>query len=111
MSAGRGARIAFPRPFAQNSAVFSLFPVSMTKTEMIEVIAKEAGITKKAAAAAFNAVGALITAELKRGHSVVITGFGTFKVSQRTARTGVNPRNPQEKIKIPAMKVPVFKAG
>ena len=38
-------------------------------------------------------------------------GFGTFRVSKRTARTGVNPRNPSQKIKIPAMKVAVFKAG
>jgi len=42
---------------------------------------------------------------------VRIQGFGTFKKSHRKARTGVNPRNPSEKIKIPAMDVPTFKAG
>ena len=42
---------------------------------------------------------------------MVITGFGTFRVSKRAARTGVNPRNPSEKIDVPAMKVPVFKAA
>ena len=83
----------------------------MTKSEMIDVAAAKAGITKKAAGAALNAVGAIITSELKNGRPVVITGFGTFKVSHRAARTGVNPRNPTEKIKIPAMKVPAFKAG
>lgn len=53
----------------------------------------------------------IITADLKKGNNVVLTGFGTFRVSKRAARTGVNPRNPSQKIKIPAMKVPVFKAG
>jgi DNA-binding protein HU-beta len=53
----------------------------------------------------------LITSELKKGGTVTITGFGTFRVSKRAARTGVNPRNPSQKIKIPAMKLPAFKAG
>ncbi len=83
----------------------------MTKADMVNAIAASAGITKKAAAASLEAVINLITAELKKGHSVTITGFGTFRVSSRAARTGVNPRNPSEKIKIPAMKIPVFKAG
>ncbi len=83
----------------------------MTKADMVNAIAAEAGITKKAAAAALEAVIDLITGELKKGRSVTITGFGTFRVSSRAARTGVNPRNPSEKIKIPAMKIPVFKAG
>jgi nucleoid DNA-binding protein len=56
-------------------------------------------------------VTGLITASLKKGNPVVVTGFGTFKVSKRAARTGVNPQNPFQKIKIPAMKVPAFKAG
>lgn len=83
----------------------------MTKSEMVDAIAKAADITKKAAAAALEALIAAITADLKKGNSVVITGFGTFRVSKRAARTGVNPRDPSEKIKIPAMKVPAFKAG
>jgi nucleoid DNA-binding protein len=83
----------------------------MTKADMVDIVAKKADITKKAAAAALEAVTEIITADLKKGNNVVITGFGTFRVSKRAARTGVNPRNPSEKIKIPAMKVPVFKAG
>ena len=90
---------------------FSFFICLMTKADMVNAIAAEAGITKKAAAAALEAVIDLITGELKKGRSVTITGFGTFRVSSRAARTGVNPRNPSEKIKIPAMKIPVFKAG
>ena len=83
----------------------------MTKSEMVDGIAAKAAITKKAAAAALEALTETITKDLKKGNNVVITGFGTFKVSKRAARTGVNPRNPSEKIKIPAMKVPTFKAG
>lgn len=78
---------------------------------MVNAIAAAAGITKKAAAASLEAVVDIVTGELKQGNNVTITGFGTFRVSHRAARTGVNPRNPSEKIKIPAMKIPVFKAG
>ena len=83
----------------------------MTKTELTDAIAASAAITKKAAAAALEALIKAVTSELKKGNNVVITGFGTFRVSHRAARTGVNPQNPSQKIKIPAMKVPVFKAG
>lgn len=79
--------------------------------DMVNAIAAAAGVTKKAAAAALEAVVSIVTSELKKGQSVTITGFGTFKVSKRAARTGVNPRNPSEKIKIPAMKIPTFKSG
>lgn len=78
---------------------------------MVNAIAAAAGITKKAATSALEAIIEVITSELKSGNNVTVTGFGTFKVSHRAARTGVNPRNPIEKIKIPAMNVPTFKAG
>lgn len=83
----------------------------MTKQELINAAATSAGVTKKAAADVIEAVLASVTKSLKAGKSVTITGFGTFRVSKRAARTGVNPRNPSQKIKIPAMKVPAFKAG
>jgi nucleoid DNA-binding protein len=83
----------------------------MTKAEMVDGIAKSAGLTKKAAQTALEALIELISKDLEKGNNVVITGFGTFRVSKRAARTGVNPRNPSQKIKIPAMKMPVFKAG
>lgn len=83
----------------------------MTKQDLVNAIASSAGLTKKAAGDALEAVIASITKELKKGNSVTITGFGTFRVSKRAARTGVNPRNPSQKIKIPAMKLPAFKAG
>ena len=83
----------------------------MTKQDLVNAAASAAGVTKKDAQAVLDAVLDAITASLKKGDSVTITGFGTFRVSQRAARNGVNPRNPGEKIKIPAMKLPAFKAG
>ncbi len=91
---------------------FYLLPHSfMSKQDLITNIANAAGITKRAAGSALEAMTGMITKELKRGNRVTITGFGTFRVSKRAARMGVNPRNPVQKISIPAMKVPSFKAG
>jgi len=83
----------------------------MTKSDLIAIAAQAAGLTKKDAGIALDAVLESITAELAKGNSVTITGFGTFRVSKRAARTGVNPRNTSEKINIPAMNLPAFKAG
>lgn len=83
----------------------------MTKSDLVAAAAQAAGVTKKDAGMVLDAVLEAVTKALKKGDSVTITGFGTFRVSQRAARTGVNPRNPGEKIKIPAMKLPAFKAG
>ena len=83
----------------------------MSKQDIINAIADASGITKRAAGAALEALTTLVTQELKKGNSITITGFGTFRVSNRAARTGVNPRNPSQRISIPAMKVPSFKAG
>ncbi|MFC1615695.1 HU family DNA-binding protein [Patescibacteria group bacterium] len=83
----------------------------MTKQDLVAGAAQTAGITKKAAGEVLDAILAMVTKSLQKGETVTITGFGTFRVSHRAARTGVNPRNPTEKIKIPAMKLPAFKAG
>lgn len=83
----------------------------MTKQDLVNAAANTAGVTKKAAAEVLDAMLESITKSLKKGESVTVTGFGTFRVSKRAARTGVNPRNPTQKIKIPAMKLPAFKAG
>ena len=83
----------------------------MTKQDLVNTAANKAGVTKKAAGEVLDAVLGAITASLQGGKNVTITGFGTFRVSHRAARTGVNPRNPSQKIKIPAMKLPAFKAG
>lgn len=83
----------------------------MTKQDLVAGAAQAAGVTKKAAGEVLDSVLEMVTKALKKGDTVTITGFGTFRVSQRAARTGVNPRKPNEKIKIPAMKLPAFKAG
>ena len=83
----------------------------MTKAEFIDQIASKAGLTKKDAGAAVEAVLATISDTLQSGGDVSFTGFGKFHVQNRAARTGVNPRNPGEKVNIPAAKVPKFSAG
>jgi DNA-binding protein HU-beta len=83
----------------------------MTKSELVAKMSKEAGISKKAAAAALQAlVGAVHDSLKKKEGTIRISDLGTFRVLQRKARAGVNPRN-QKKIKIPAMKVPRFSAS
>jgi DNA-binding protein HU-beta len=83
----------------------------VTKAEFIDQIASKSGLTKKDAGAAVEAVLATISDTLKSGGDVSFTGFGKFHVQNRAARTGVNPRNPGEKVNIPAAKVPKFSAG
>ena len=83
----------------------------MTKTALIESLAKELGISKRMAGELVNTLIDTIMKGVKKEGEVRITGFGTFKKSKRAARTGVNPQNPKEKIKIPAMNVVTFKAG
>jgi len=83
----------------------------MTKSDLVALAAQAAGITKKDAGVALDTILEAITSNLSKGQSVTITGFGTFRVSKRAARTGVDPRNPSEKIQIPAMTLPAFKAG
>lgn len=83
----------------------------MTKQDLVNAAAQSASITKKAATQALDAILETITKSLRKGDNVTITGFGTFRISKRSARKGVNPRNPNQEIKIPAMKLPAFRAG
>ncbi|MFH0820346.1 MAG: HU family DNA-binding protein [Candidatus Peregrinibacteria bacterium] len=83
----------------------------MTKQDLIAAVASVAGVSKRTAAESLEALVSSITTELKKGKNVTITGFGTFRVSHRAARSGVNPRNPTQRIQIPAMNIPAFKAG
>ena len=82
----------------------------MNKTELVEHIAKEADISKAAAARALEAIIAGVTATLVDGGSVSLLGFGTFAVSVRAERTGRNPRT-GDAIKIDKAKVPKFRPG
>jgi len=81
----------------------------VNKKDLIEAVGK-AVCTKKEAADAVDTVLKSITNALKKGESVMLVGFGTFKVAKRGARKGRNPQTGNE-IKIPAKKIPVFKAG
>ena len=82
----------------------------MNKAELIAAVAEKADLTKKQAEAAVNAAVEAVTAALKKGDKVQIVGFGAFDVKERAARVGRNPQTKKE-IKIPASKVPQFKAG
>ena len=82
----------------------------MNKTELIDAIAKEAGLSKKDAGNALNAFTNAVTKELKKKGKVQLVGFGTFETAKRAARTGRNPQTGKE-IKIAASVAPKFKAG
>lgn len=83
----------------------------MVKSELIEQLAVRQGITASEAEKMLNNLVALIYDELRQDHKVNISGFGQFSVSHRDARIGVNPRQPSQKITIPALNTPKFKAG
>ncbi len=82
----------------------------MTKTELIDKISSDTNLSKADASITLNSVIDNISKALKKGDSVTIVGFGTFDVAKRKARKGRNPQT-GETIKIPAMKVPKFRAG
>ena len=82
----------------------------MNKTELIEAIAKESGLSKKESGKALEALTTSISKELKKKGKVQLIGFGTFETAKRAARTGKNPQT-GESIKIPAAVVPKFKPG
>jgi len=83
----------------------------MTKQELVAEIAAKAGVSKKDAQTMLEAFTGIVTSQLASEKDVVITGFGSFRISKRSARVGVNPQNPSKKINIPAMNLPSFKAG
>ncbi|MBF0175887.1 MAG: HU family DNA-binding protein [Magnetococcales bacterium] len=82
----------------------------MNKTDLIDHVAKTAGLTKDNAASAVDAVMGGITSSLKAGETVSLIGFGTFSISERAARTGRNPRTGAE-IQIAAARLPKFRPG
>ncbi len=83
----------------------------MNKAELISQLAEQTGISKKQAEDVVEGFVATVVKTLKAGGEVTIAGFGTFSAKQRAGRTGVNPQNPTQKIQIPAVTVPKFKAG
>lgn len=84
----------------------------MNKTELVTKVAEKTNLTKKDTELAVNALIDAIGEELqKKNGKVQLIGFGTFEVKSRKARQGRNPQNPDQVVKIPATKAPVFRAG
>ncbi len=83
----------------------------MNKIELSEKVAAKVGLTKKQVEETLDALLDTIIETLKVGGEVTLTGFGQFLVRQRSARMGVNPQKPNEKMQIPAVTVAKFKTG
>jgi nucleoid DNA-binding protein len=82
----------------------------MNKSQLVEAVASDSGLTKTDSARAIESLLDTVTRTLKKGDEVSITGFGKFSVVKRAARQGVNPRT-GERVKIKASKAPKFSAG
>lgn len=82
----------------------------MNKSELVAAIAAESNLSKKDSEKALKAFIDVVTEELKKGEKVTLVGFGTFEVSERKERQGINPKT-KEAITISASKSPKFKAG
>lgn len=85
--------------------------IPMNKAELVEAIGEKVGVSKKEVEDIINSMVETIITKLKEGQEVTLTGFGAFSARTRKGRIGVNPRNPSEKIDIPSVVVPKFKAG
>jgi nucleoid DNA-binding protein len=83
----------------------------VTKQDFVDKVASKSGLNKRDAATAVDAFLDAITDALRSGETVSFTGFGKFSTQHRAARMGVNPRNPGQKVHIPAATVPKFSAG
>ena len=83
----------------------------MNKSDLIEQLAARLGVTVSEAERYLNTLVSLIYEKLREGEKVNISGFGQFSVSHRASRIGVNPRQPSQKITIPELNTPKFKAG
>jgi DNA-binding protein HU-beta len=83
----------------------------VTKQDFVAEVARKTQLSNRDAGRAVDAFIETITETLRNGDDVSFTGFGKFSTQNRAARTGVNPRNPSEKVQIPAARVPKFSAG
>ncbi len=83
---------------------------NINKGQLVEMVAKQTELSKKDVSMVMETLLDVITEEIRKGHKVTITGFGTFKTTKRAARQGRNPQT-GESIKIPAATMPKFKAG
>jgi nucleoid DNA-binding protein len=83
----------------------------MNKLQLTEQLAVRLGVTHSEAVRFLNGLTNMIYGLLQAGDEVNISGFGKFRVSHRASRSGINPKNPSQKITIPELNVPKFKAG
>lgn len=83
----------------------------MNKAELIDILVAKCQVTKKQADDMIEGFTDTVMSTLKAGGEVTLAGFGTFSARKRHARMGVNPRNPIERIQMPEVVVPKFKAG
>ncbi len=83
----------------------------MNKVELAEKLVERTGLPKQQVENLIESMLETITETLQQGQDVTLTGFGAFSARLRGARMGVDPRNPSQKIQIPAVMVPKFKAG
>lgn len=83
----------------------------MNKVKLIETISSKTKSSKKEISRILDIFEETIIYELQKGNKVTLTGFGAFEVVTTKTRSGVNPRNTQERITIPALKLPKFRAG
>lgn len=91
--------------------IFASNYIYMNKAALAQAIADKAGLHKKEAELMVEAFVSIVTTTLQAGDSVNIAGFGAFSAKTRAGRIGVNPQNPSQKIQIPPVTVPKFKAG
>jgi len=83
----------------------------MTRDELVDHLARALAVPKKDVERILVEALEVIMNTLKAGGTVALSGFGQFSVGTRSARPGVNPRNPSERIHVPAVRVPKFRAG
>ena len=82
----------------------------MLKTDLIDRVALRTRLTRKQTTVVVNSFLSSITDSLSAGNEVEIRGFGSFRIRQRNARIGFNPKN-REKVYVPSKKVPYFRPG
>jgi nucleoid DNA-binding protein len=83
---------------------------NVNKDALVSEISVKTDLSKKDVEAVIDGFVEAVTRTIKTGSKVTLTGFGTFKISKRAAREGINPQT-KAKIQIPAMSVPKFTAG
>ena len=83
----------------------------MNKATLIETIATKTNVARKDVESVIESFEATVIESLQKGEDVTLAGFGAFSARTRSARMGVNPQNPEERIQIPQVTVPKFKAG